>query len=138
MVKSRLWRLLTFNPLSPCGRGLGRGVILQSRIAFGDDQKHNCGWLPPLHPGAHFFCSAKRNGRKKRPPGWRDYPLRFSPESALASTRRALYNAPRAQTRGSLLPIPAAMLGRAIRGLEQHPALPKLFSSWPCGVCWFS
>src|SRR3989344_5179407 len=37
-------------------------------------QKHNCGWLPPLHPGVHFFCSAKRNGRKKRPPGWCDNP----------------------------------------------------------------
>jgi hypothetical protein len=27
--------------------------------------------------------------------------------------------APRAQTRGSLLPIPAAMLGRAIRGFKK-------------------
>ena len=37
--------------------------------------------------------------------------LRFSPKSALAPTRRALNNAPRAQTRGPLFPILAAMLG---------------------------
>ena len=74
---------------------------------------------PPLHPGLPFFARAKKGNRKKARPGAAEYPLRFSPESALASTRRALNNPPRAQTRGSLLPIPAAMLGGGY-GSESH------------------
>ncbi|MEX2163525.1 MAG: hypothetical protein WD823_04695, partial [Sulfuricaulis sp.] len=46
--------------------------------------------------------------------------LRFSPKSALAPTRRALNNAPRAQTRGSLFPILAAMLGGGYGDLSNH------------------
>jgi len=47
--------------------------------------------------------------------------LRFSPKSALAPTRRALNNAPRAQTRGSLFPILAAMLGGGYGDLSNPP-----------------
>jgi hypothetical protein len=62
----------------------------------------------------------QRKKPKKARPGAADCFLRFSPKSALASTRRALNNAPRAQTRGSLLPILAAMLGGAYGCEKQH------------------
>jgi len=47
------------------------------------------GVLRPLHPWAHFFCAAKRNGRKKRPPGAAEdsSPLAVNREARL--TRRA-------------------------------------------------
>jgi hypothetical protein len=108
-------------------------------------------------PWVTFLCLSKEKRPKERHPGWREYPLCFSPKSALASTRRAHAPGarrsaarpfggmevhrtsmntppyPRAQTRGSLLPIPAAMLGRAIRGLEQHLALPDFHSAGLAG-----
>jgi hypothetical protein len=52
-------------------------------VGFADNEKLIAGGSAPA-PWVHFFCSAKRNGRKKRPPGAAETFLRFSPESALA------------------------------------------------------
>jgi hypothetical protein len=61
----------------------------------------------------------QRKKPKKARPEAAETSLRFSGKSALASTRRALNNAPRAQTRGSLFPIFPAMLGGGY-GSENH------------------
>jgi hypothetical protein len=53
-------------------------------VRFAHNFKSYVRVAPPLHPGVHFFCSAKRNGRKKTPPGATDTFLRFSGKSALA------------------------------------------------------
>jgi hypothetical protein len=71
-------------------------------------------------PWVTFLCTDKEKSPKEIRPGAADFPLRFSPKSALAPTRRALNNAPRAQTRGSLFPILAAMLGGGYGDLSNH------------------
>jgi hypothetical protein len=88
--------------------------------------------LPEAKLGAHSAPAGPAPGtarakvtKESTPPDGATPSLRFSPESALASTRRALRCAPRAQTRDSLLPIPAAMLGRDIRGLKKHARIPR-------------
>jgi len=72
-------------------------------------------------PWVTFLCMDKEKSPKEIRPGAADFPLRFSPKSALAPTRRALNNAPRAQTRGSLFPILAAMLGGGYGDLSNPP-----------------
>ena len=105
-------------------------------------------------PGAKLdACQRARQGTRQ---GWRgskepkkhvapeppntpcaSHPPRRSPNSPGANmhpfggmeVHRTSMNAPpypRAQTRGSLLPIPAAVLGCAIRGLEQLLTLPGI------------
>jgi hypothetical protein len=57
--------------------------MTKSRLSAAFDfEKLFAGGSAPA-PWVAFFCSAKRKPRKKRPPGAADYPLRFSPESAL-------------------------------------------------------
>jgi hypothetical protein len=53
-----------------------------------DSQKLCAGGSAPA-PWVPFLCSCQEKEPKESTPGWRDISLRFSPESALASTRRA-------------------------------------------------
>ncbi len=95
------------------------GGFIFYRAGFARVQKLIAGGSVPA-PWVTFFCSAKRNGRKKRPPEWRAYPaLRASglrsPDRTSLSWR-ATSAIPHAvfQALGPRL----AMLGRAIRGLN--------------------
>ena len=99
----------------------------------------------PRTAGRFLSLLVQRKKPKKARPGWRDLsrytsgsagksgahipvrlfalPLAALSPALLAGIGARLNSpgakyAPRAQTRGSLLPIPAAMLGRAIRGFE--------------------
>mgnify|MGYP001561114515 CR=1 FL=1 len=86
-------------------------------VAFGDDEKLIAGGSRPCTLGS-FLCSCKERNQRKHAPGWRECStVLLAGIGARLNSPGAKY-APRAQTRGSLLPIPAAMLGRAIRVLK--------------------
>ena len=75
------------------------------RAACGGIESIIAGGSAPA-PWVHFFCSAKRNGRKKRPPGrfaaqTSRGPLCASLRPGARLTRRALNNAPRARSKVS-------------------------------------
>ena len=83
-------------------------------------QKLGAGGSAPA-PWVTFFARAKKVTKESTARMARRLPSLLA-GIGRSPTRRALGNAPRAQTRGSLSPIPAARLGRAIRGLENTSA----------------
>jgi hypothetical protein len=69
----------------------------------------------PRTAGGFLSLLVQRKKPKKARPGWRESPTALLAEIGARLNSPGAKYAPRAQTRGSLLPIPAAMLGRAIR-----------------------
>jgi len=86
--------------------------FFKCRVRNAHHSKATCGLLRPA-PWV-TFVSAKVT--KTTPPGWRENPTALLAGIGARLNSPGANYAPRAQTRGSLLPIPAAMLGRAIRG----------------------
>ena len=87
-------------------------------------QKHNCGWLRPCALGYFSLLMQRKVTKRNTPRMARLLPALLAGIGARLNSSGAKY-VPRAQTRGSLPPIPAAMLGRAIRGFEN--TAPILF-----------
>ena len=101
--------------LLPSGEGWDEGENIKCSVRCAHDSKATCG--SPHRGRVSFFARAKKEtkestSRMARKPHCASRRNRRSPNSPGAQY------APRAQTRGSLSPIPAAMLGRAIRGFE--------------------
>jgi len=72
----------------------------------------------PRTAGGFLSLLVRRKKPKKARPGWRENPTALLAGIGARLNSPGAKYAPRAQIRGSLLPIPAAMLGRAIRGSE--------------------
>ena len=92
----------------PCEAGI-QALKMVSR-AWRAISKAMCGWLRPRTLGGFLLFGQKKATKEKAARSRRLLPALLAGIGARL-TRRALNNAPRAQTRGSLLPIPAAMLG---------------------------
>jgi len=67
----------------------GQQQALNGIARFARDSQKLCAGGSAPAPWVPFLCSCKEKEPKESTPGWRDISLRLSPESALASTRRA-------------------------------------------------
>ena len=98
--------------LLPSGEGWDEGENIKCSVRCAHDSKATCG--SPHRGRVSFFARAKKETKESTPRMARHLPVLLAGIGARLNSPGAHY-APRAQTRGSLLPIPAAMLGRVIR-----------------------
>ena len=114
MNKSRrLGGFFIMSPLPFRGEGQGEGW---SCVAFGDAYL----WVADPRQ-VTFFARAKKVTKESTPPDGANTPLRFSLASARAPTRQPPKRGLGSNTRRASTPMPAAVLGRAIRGWKEHP-----------------
>src|SRR3990170_4805758 len=88
-----------------------------------------CGWLRPCTMGDFLLLVQEKVTKEKdtpKPPTPAGLPCASRENRRSPNSPGAKY-APRAQTRGSLLPIPAAMLGGGY-GDPKTPTVPRFFS----------
>ncbi len=90
-------------------------------VGFADDETLIAGGSAPA-PWAHFLCAAKENGRKERPPGAAEHPLRFSPAiGACPNSPAAIQRGSGSNTRHATTPMAGCDARRRLRGWSKPP-----------------